>query len=98
MIGLSLSFCVKDILAERVSMDDVSYIITSVRPVNGLEPTIKAYMRMYWEAYSEDKVRQILSKLDLRHPRLENDYHYPNIANGHWVNSEDEIVWQNECM
>ena len=98
MIGLSLSFCIKDILSGKHKISDVKYIITSVMPINGIDEIINEYMRVYWRDYSKAQVLDVINQLELRHPRLEDPEHYPCIIDGKWVNSEDEIIWQRPIM
>lgn len=95
MIGLSLSMCVLDLLTGKVALNDVRYIITSCKPVNGLDDIIESYMGSYWCEHKEADVRKILSQLELRHPRLDDNLRYPILGNGRWVKSESEITWNN---
>lgn len=98
MIGLSLSFCIRDILSGYTDLSNVKYIITSVMPKNGLDEIIAQYMKTYWRDYPETRVRDVINQIELYHPRLEDPYHYPNIGEGRWVNSENEIIWQDEIV
>lgn len=99
MIGLSLSYCVRDLVEEKVHWKDVDYIITSTRcatPQDWLQCVV-LYQQSYWREYRSRAVGAVTRLLDgnmIHQPRLTNDVHIPKItATGHWVTSEDEIVW-----
>lgn len=102
MIGLSLSFCVLDLVNGKVDWKDVDYIITSTNC-----PTVKAwlyvvdsYQETYWKECKFSAVGAATRLLDggmIRQPRLLDTNHFPNLNNtGHWVESEDEIEWSDE--
>jgi hypothetical protein len=96
MIGLSLSFCVKDILDGRVIIDQVGRIITSTCAYNDERwaQLISGYSQSYWADYSADTINGVLARLRpiIEQPRIDNKPH-PNIARGHWVENESQITW-----
>jgi hypothetical protein len=93
LIGLSLSFCVADIINGRVDIDDVSFIIsgTHIRNAEELSDVLDTYTRYYWKdlpqlgrfvatrLYEEGKIIQ---------PRLLG-YGVPNTAEGWWAKVEN---------
>jgi len=99
MIGLSLSFCVRDILDGKVSLPEVEKIITGTMYTDrdmfhtGMK---HSYCMTYWR---KDPVRGLdiamllwdTKRLD--QPRLKNKP-APNIVDGHWV--RERIVMPDE--
>lgn len=89
MIGLSLSFCVQDMLANKVSMEEVICIVcgTHARDERQWAGVLEEYGKLYWRA---DPVRGKAIANALRQqgkiiqPRLCGDQ-APNIASGHWA-------------
>jgi len=88
MKGLSLSLCVKDILAGLVDIDDVEQLVTGTRITSpsAMEGVIEHYMDGYWN----NDVRAIGIVHTLWHsgriyqPRVEG-LEPPNICLGHWI-------------
>jgi hypothetical protein len=101
-IGLSLSFCVQDILRGKVKLEDVSKIIASTkvsRPQHSTlavwDEVLDRYAETYWAENPDEGeriARQLIEEGRVFQPRLENGKH-PYIGEGHWVESESEIVW-----
>ena len=97
MIGLSLSFCIKDMANGVVSPDEVEKIIcgTIARPGEELDEVISMYRSTYWKGnpdIAEQLVRKLLAEGKIEQPRLTTGQ-LPKINNGHWVESEDQIEW-----
>lgn len=102
MIGLSVSFCVRDIVNGTVPLVSVEKIIGSiaVRTDQEVDDLIKSYCQVYWRecpVEAEKVFRQLIAEDKIEQPRLVNDRHFPNIGNHKlWVESENEIVWQDQ--
>jgi len=56
LVGLSLSFCIMDIIEGRVAEEDVSHIVTGTRAVTeaSWDRMVERYSSIYW---SEDPQR-----------------------------------------
>ncbi len=99
MIGLSVSFCIRDIVNGTVPLANVEKIIGSIAVRTELEVAdlIKSYCQVYWRECSQEaeKVfRQLLAEGKIEQPRLDNSDHFPMLHNHiHWVESEDQIIW-----
>ncbi len=102
MIGLSVSFCIRDIVSGTVPLAKVQKIIggTSILIEQGIDEFVKYYCQVYWHEYAEEAervFRQILAEGKIEQPRLLDKNHFPNISNGKlWVENEQEIVWQDQ--
>jgi hypothetical protein len=87
-IGLSLSFCVKDIAAGVIPIEEVIGIrsATAVTSTAGWDRLIAEYRQTYWafdpEA-CEAIARRLIASEGIIQPRLE-DKATAAIANGHW--------------
>jgi hypothetical protein len=94
-VGLSLSFCIKDIINGLVQEDDVEYIIagTCASTPDQWDKVLDPYCRIYWKD-DPKKAREIayrfLKEGKIKQPRLSNDGMSDNynISLGHWVDSE----------
>lgn len=86
--GLSLSFCVADIISGKVALDDVAEIVTStaIRDEEDFEEVMRVYSMLYWRK-DPVKAREIVHELWneglIVQPRLI-DGSVNNIANGWW--------------
>ena len=88
MIGYSVSFCIRDIVEEKVKEEEVERIIGGIRceKKEDYEEVVKYYRKSYWlnnpelaEAifwrfYADGKIDQ---------PRVRGE-RPPNISQGHW--------------
>jgi len=89
LVGLSLSFCIRDILAGRVKAEDVECIITATACSN-IYDIIDDYSQDYWAGYEKSDIINLLKQLEDRiiQPRL----YYPHflicIPDGCWLNKE----------
>lgn len=95
VIGLSVSFCVRDIATGKVAYDDVAKIIAGTRvPEGEWEEVIGRYNQVYWRKLPEAEAifRRLLAEGKVTQPRLETGM-APYIGQGHWVASEDQIIW-----
>ena len=103
MIGLSVSFCVSDIVAGKVALDKVEKIVagTKLPDSEAWERCIKTYRESYWRKnpdQAERILRQLLAEGKIYQPALDPENgRRPHLAsdNGiiHWVNAESEIKW-----
>lgn len=88
LIGLSLSFCVADIVRGKVQLENVNKIIagTCAEPTEW-ENLLTDYKRIYWD-FNPDECERVARKLmdenKIEQPRL-NGKNAPNIAEGHWL-------------
>lgn len=103
LIGLSLSFCIKDILNGKVNLDNVAGIFTStmIKSDDDLIMVIDLYCDTYWANPLEDDidtfaratevVRELMSSGRIFQPRVMG-LEAVNFANygGHWV-SRDSV-------
>jgi len=105
VIGLSLSFCVLDIVAGKPTLDEVEKIIAGTKCLNDetWNKLIEDYRCSHWAENPDEceKVcRQLLAEGKVFQPHLRNDM-APRLTvrhglNGsdHWVSSEAEIKWK----
>jgi hypothetical protein len=99
MIGLSLSFCVQQIIAGEVNIDDVDKIVAGTRAPNSEEwdNILRRYRDHYWTSNPEEGervARQLIASGKVEQPRV-TEGRSPNISNLKiWVDSESEIVWE----
>ncbi len=87
--GLSLSFCVRDIVNGRVPLDQVDKIIASTRASSRFDwdDLIKEYKKVYWSEKPdecEQLARQLIDAGMIEQPRLKGKEAH-NIAAGHWI-------------
>ena len=52
-VGLSLSFCMQDILRNRVEVDKIAAIVTSTR-FGSINEAFEQYFLVYWSEYADD--------------------------------------------
>lgn len=93
-IGLSLSFCMQDILRNVISKEDIILIVTSTR-FDSWQDAFDHYFIPYWSQYADAQtVKETLQAIWclVHQPRLidsENIGH--SIANGFWFNVETGV-------
>jgi len=88
LTGLSLSFCVLDIQAGLVALDEVEKIITGTRAPDQetIDWLLNEYSQSYWRenpAACEAIARQLFAKDLIYQPRLHGE-RPPFIGVGHW--------------
>lgn len=96
LIGLSLSYCVADIVNGLVDRNDVAYIIagTRIRSKADLDGALAVYSFFYWDKNPE--LGKVIA-LDFYHrglllqPRLLDNGDGPNVNEGHWAKVGREI-------
>lgn len=104
MIGLSLSFCVADILYGKVRLEDVKLIITGTacRTPEQWAGLLEQYKQSYWQfderqvANPEDVLRTLLESGRIYQPRL-HDEEPPRIGRGFWVEDESSLAKERDC-
>ena len=102
MIGLSVSFCVRDIVSGKVPLASVEKIIGSiaVQTEAEVDDLVRSYCQGYWcesPQESEKLFRRLLAEGKIEQPRLTNRNHFPMLHNGrHWVETEDQIIWHDQ--
>lgn len=89
MIGLSVSFCVTDIVHGVQSIDNVDYICAGTRcsSQRKFAKVCRDYSKRYWTknpSAARAVARRLWREGKIVQPRLRN-LPAPNIAKGHWV-------------
>jgi hypothetical protein len=101
MIGISVSFCVQDILRGKVGIEQVEKIIAGTSCRNSAEwnSCIELYRSHYWQddpEKGEQIFRQLLAEGKIFQPCLKTRK-VPLLATDHgiihWVKAESEIRW-----
>lgn len=91
MIGLSLSFCVKDIMSGKVAEAEVTKIITNTAAAteSDWEYLCARYRRIYWCRFDEAAVTELIQRLraqdKIEQPRLLNPEYHHSIHAGIWI-------------
>jgi len=91
MIGLSLSFCIRDIMAGKMLEADVTKIITntSARTEADWDRLCAGYRQTYWRSFEADAVIALIQRLraqgKIEQPRLEDPDHEHSINAGVWM-------------
>ncbi|MEK7608812.1 MAG: hypothetical protein AAB495_04505 [Patescibacteria group bacterium] len=98
MIGLSISFCIRDIASGKVDAAEVEKIIggTAAQP-HEVDDLISIYKKVYWSAFpkkAEAIFREMLAAGKISQPRLLDGRCPLPIASGPWVKSESDITWR----
>jgi hypothetical protein len=86
-VGLSLSFCVKDILEGFVLEEQVAFIVPGF---NWTGTPHESYYGVYWRKFDRQVADELLSRLKTVPRPAECDA--PNLANGMWW-PEDKFDW-----
>jgi hypothetical protein len=98
-IGLSLSFCVGDIVRGRVALSDVKKIVagTGATTPEQWDEVIRRYRESYWSSFpdqAEQVARGLIADGKIEQPRL-TDHRAPYVPRGtSWVDDESQINWQ----
>lgn len=90
-VGLSLAFCVRDILMGKILIEDVRCIYAGFKWKGQPAPH---YYDVHWCEWNKEEVDSVLSKLDIR-PRPLEDGH--NIAYGCWFMVSNNAT-EEECI
>lgn len=93
-IGLSLSYCVKDIINGVYGVEDIDKIITGTMAKDraGWDKLMFRYCKAHWQANTREASEicmelLLLGKID--QPRTRGEYP-PCVANGHWIDAESD--------
>lgn len=100
LTGLSLSYCVKDIVAGRVPYDAVDHIVASTAAASpaAWDELIAQYKNVYWHVHQDEAdrvVRRLLAEGKIDQPRLRGQEHH-SIASGHWMDVTTQEVFRPE--
>lgn len=89
LVGMSLSFGVKDICEGKVLLEDVVGIVPAMHlnVQNTLEDVFERYSEIYWSEYV-DKAREVLFGENAVKILERGHGHRFNISNGCWVTEE----------
>ena len=107
MIGLSLSFCIRDIVSGLVNIDNVEKIITGTkcRTPEDWEYLISEYKNSYWyELNSKNEFKHVTVDIltillrdgKIYQPKLKGEIP-PNISKGIWVENEESLAKERQC-
>lgn len=83
LIGLSVSFCVKDICQGKIPLEAVQGIVPGFS-FDNKEAVFERYKDIYWRAFPE-QARRVLDALTIMPPHVGGQ----NIAAGYWMKAED---------
>lgn len=92
-IGLSLSFCVKDMIDGKVNPDEVWCLITGTQATDGQawNDLMESYTHFYWKSdpeKAEEIVAKFRSEYRILQPRTFG-MQMPNVSEGHWIDFPD---------
>ena len=99
-VGLSLSFCVRDIMRGNVQEEEVKQVIAATDAKSPAEwkKLIDDYKKIYWGG-DPDKGAEIANRLfqagKIRQPRTEGKKPH-NISSGHWIDASQVENWENQ--
>ncbi len=99
-VGLSLSFCVLDILHGEVKEEEVKEIIagTNAASPGQWDEVMRVYRKSYWYENPEEGeaiARRLLRAGKIRQPRQEGKTAH-NIAKGHWIKASEVGEWEKQ--
>lgn len=102
LIGLSLSFCVADIIKGLINRDEVRYIISGTRIRNNVDlaDVLDNYARFYWQDNPElgrEIAADFYNRGMLLQPRLFGGSP-PSTAEGWWMAMQPRIVCWNTLL
>jgi hypothetical protein len=80
LVGLSVSFCIQDIIKGRRNEDEVNYIVTDTSFTNETEfqEVIDQYKKTYWRRspkVAESVARRFFNEGRIWQPKLHNEPH-----------------------
>ena len=95
LIGLSLSFCIGEMVRRNITEDEVQKIVagTNAPDRNVFRDFCLQYANSYWDDCPEKAIDLALSMYDngkIEQPRCEGKPCH-TIANGYWADTEDDI-------
>lgn len=88
-IGLSLSFCMSDILEGRISIEEIAAIVSSTK-FNTIEEAVDYYQPTYWYKFNKKTCQETLESIwDLLfQPRFSFPSSGHMVGHGFWLNTE----------
>jgi hypothetical protein len=97
MIGLSVSYCIRDIVEGKVKLEEVEKIVAGTCAITKeqVENVVKTYRLRHWHKNPDEgeKIyRQLLAEGKIIQPRASSGP-APVRTNTHWVEREDQIEW-----
>ena len=98
MFGLSLSFCVSDILDGKVDIEDVEGIVsgTSITHRGSMYRVVSVYAHSYWEGHTYDEIATVLGVLingdKLFQPRIMDKHVQMDCSGEKWVDTLGEAL------
>ena len=98
LIGLSLSFCIRDILTGAVKPEDVKVVVsnTALEDIMEILDPKYNYTSVYWRKHDEDSIRSALNKVRIYQPRLAHSWKRHSICHGHWMSHFQGFSWPHE--
>ena len=89
LIGLSLSFCVKDIMNGKVNIDKVKHIRSNCRNDADWNDVISHYKGIYWKDFDAESLDLVLRQIKpiVSFERKRGNIGH-NIASGHWMTED----------
>jgi len=95
LIGLSLSYCISDLINGRVDKNDVMFIVAGTRIMcdHDLDEVLENYAKYYWETNPENAkslARELYNRGMIIQPRV-NDNPAPHVAEGWWAKISREV-------
>ena len=95
LIGLSLSYCISDIINERVDKNDVMFIIAGTRIMcdHDLDSVLENYAKYNWQDNPENAkslAREFYNRGMIIQPRVM-DCNPPHVAEGWWAKVGREV-------
>ena len=96
MIGLSLSFCVMDMINEDLGVRDVVKIVSNTKANNlaEFENVLRSYTEVYWWDFPKEAkalARRLWKAGKIDQPRTRGEKPH-TIQDGRWTDSEKDIV------
>lgn len=92
MVGLSLSFCVRDIVTGEVPVERVTKILCGTKTLGEWDSIVEEYCRTYWRDYPKEATEvfeRLLAEGKLFEPRSFGQ-EPPNLHAGHWLAESEE--------
>ena len=96
-VGLSLSFCIADILRGNVAEIEVKEIISGTKAADekSFNDVVEIYKGSYWHINPEEGeaiAKRLYAAGKIKQPRLEKEVDH-NISDGHWIEPDQAEAW-----
>jgi|SaaInlStandDraft_3_1057020.scaffolds.fasta_scaffold169743_2 hypothetical protein len=91
LYGLSLSFCIRDILSGEIREEDVTAIVAATK-LPTPEDAVDNYHPTYWRHYSREDVLALVQRMwpKIRQPRFDGVPGH-NISRGCWIRKDGDL-------